>query len=40
MIDQAQRIGRELDVMILGEKHRAVIVPESPFDPDNARLRA
>ena len=33
-------VGRELDVMILGEKHRAVIVPESPFDPDNARLRA
>jgi dimethylglycine dehydrogenase len=33
-------IGRELDVSILGERHRAIVVEESPFDPNNARLRA
>ena len=32
-------VGREFDVLILGEKRRAVVMPESPFDPDNARLR-
>ena len=33
-------IGTELDVSILGERHRAVVVEESPFDPNNERLRA
>ncbi|MEO1197735.1 MAG: FAD-dependent oxidoreductase [Pseudomonadota bacterium] len=33
-------IGTEMDVSILGTKHRARVVEESPFDPDNARLRA
>jgi dimethylglycine dehydrogenase len=33
-------IGSELDVRIFGRDHRAIIVPESPFDPDNLRLRA
>jgi len=33
-------IGQDLDVVILGKPHRATIVAESPFDPDNARLRA
>ena len=33
-------IGTELDVSILGERHRAVVVEESPFDPANERLRA
>jgi dimethylglycine dehydrogenase len=33
-------IGTELDVAILGERHRAVVVEESPFDPQNERLRA
>ena len=33
-------VGQEFDVTILGKNHRAMIVPESPFDPDNLRLRA
>ncbi|WP_407051642.1 FAD-dependent oxidoreductase [Methyloraptor flagellatus] len=33
-------VGTELDVTILGKPHKAVIIPESVFDPDNARLRA
>ena len=33
-------IGTELEVVILGERHRAVIIPESPYDPTNERLRA
>jgi dimethylglycine dehydrogenase len=33
-------IGSEIDITILGRNHRAVVVQESPFDPDNARLRA
>lgn len=33
-------LGTELDVTILGKSHRAVVIPESPFDPDNTRLRA
>ena len=32
-------IGQELDVTILGETRRAVVITESPFDPGNARLR-
>jgi dimethylglycine dehydrogenase len=33
-------LGQELDVSILGKPHRATIIAESPFDPDNLRLRA
>ncbi|MBL8574782.1 MAG: GcvT family protein [Hyphomicrobiaceae bacterium] len=33
-------VGSELDVVILGRKHRAIVIPESPYDPDNLRLRA
>jgi dimethylglycine dehydrogenase len=33
-------VGTELDVTILGKVHRAVVIPESPFDPENRRLRA
>ncbi|WP_026870507.1 GcvT family protein [Inquilinus limosus] len=33
-------IGTELDVTILGKPHRAVVIEESPFDPNNERLRA
>jgi dimethylglycine dehydrogenase len=33
-------IGAELTVRILGNEHKATIVPESPYDPKNARLRA
>jgi dimethylglycine dehydrogenase len=32
--------GTELDIAILGKRHRATIIPESPFDPKNERLRA
>jgi dimethylglycine dehydrogenase len=32
-------IGTELEIRILGENYRAVVVPESPFDPENAALR-
>lgn len=32
--------GTELDIQILGARRRAVVLPESPYDPDNARLRA
>src|SRR5579863_4406256 len=33
-------IGAELDIQVLGEKRRAVVIHDSPFDPDNARLKA
>ena len=32
-------LGQELDIVILGKPHRAVVIAESPFDPDNARLK-
>jgi dimethylglycine dehydrogenase len=32
--------GEEFEVEILGERHPARVIPESPFDPDNERLRA
>jgi dimethylglycine dehydrogenase len=32
-------VGTELDIQVLGEKKRAVVVGDSPYDPDNARLR-
>jgi len=33
-------IGTELEIQILGENYRAVVIPESPYDPENQRLRA
>lgn len=33
-------IGNELEIDILGDRHRVTVLPESPFDPDNERLRA
>jgi dimethylglycine dehydrogenase len=33
-------IGTELDIKILGKLHRATVIPESPFDPANDRLRS
>jgi dimethylglycine dehydrogenase len=33
-------IGSQFEIAILGKRHRATVIPESPFDPDNARLRA
>jgi dimethylglycine dehydrogenase len=32
-------IGQALTVQILGEPHRATVIPESPYDPENTRLR-
>ena len=37
--EQAE-IGGELEISILGTSHKATIIPETPFDPENARLRA
>jgi dimethylglycine dehydrogenase len=31
--------GTDLDIQVLGERRRAIVVGESPFDPDNMRLR-
>jgi dimethylglycine dehydrogenase len=33
-------VGTELEIQILGERRHATIVPESSYDPENARLRA
>jgi len=32
-------IGTELEIVVLGEKHRATVIGDSPFDAENARLR-
>jgi len=32
-------VGAELEITILGEKHGCLVVPESPWDGENARLR-
>jgi len=32
--------GTEVDVMILGQPHRGIVLAEPPFDPTGARLRA
>jgi len=32
--------GSEVEIEILGKRHRATVICESPFDPDNERLRA
>ena len=31
--------GTELAIEILGRRHTVTVIPESPFDPDNAVLR-
>jgi dimethylglycine dehydrogenase len=33
-------VGDEVDVRILGERHRAIVIPDSPYDAKNAALRA
>jgi dimethylglycine dehydrogenase len=33
-------IGDEVDVLILGETRRAIVIPDSPYDAKNAALRA
>jgi dimethylglycine dehydrogenase len=32
--------GTALEIQMLGERHKARIIPDSPWDPENARLRA
>ncbi len=32
--------GNEFDILLLGERHRARIIPEPIWDPRNERLRA
>jgi dimethylglycine dehydrogenase len=34
------RVGDALEIRILGEIHRAIVVPDSPYDPKNAGLRS
>jgi dimethylglycine dehydrogenase len=31
--------GAQFEIEILGKRHRATLIPDSPFDPDNAALR-
>ncbi len=31
--------GTALEIIVLGERRRAIVLPESPFDPENAALR-
>jgi dimethylglycine dehydrogenase len=33
-------LGTELDLTFLGERRRATVIAESPFDPENKRMRA
>jgi dimethylglycine dehydrogenase len=33
-------LGTEMDIQILGERRRATVIGESPYDPENERLRA
>ena len=33
-------LGSNVEISILGTLHKATIIPETPFDPDNQRLRA
>jgi len=35
-----QQIGTELEIEILGEFFKAVVIEESPHDPQNEKLRA
>ena len=34
------QIGTELEISILGKRHKASVIIESPFDPENERLRS
>ena len=31
--------GSQLEIEILGKTHAATVIPDSPFDPNNERLR-
>ena len=32
-------LGTDVEISILGKLHRATIIPQTPFDPGNERLR-
>ena len=32
--------GQELEIDILGKKHKATVIPDSPYDPENVKLRS
>jgi dimethylglycine dehydrogenase len=32
--------GAELEIEILGQRHRAIVIPESAFDAENLALRS
>jgi dimethylglycine dehydrogenase len=34
------QIGADLEMDILGTRHRVTVIPESPYDPENLRLRS
>jgi dimethylglycine dehydrogenase len=31
--------GTQLEMSILGTRHRVAVIPESPYDPENERLK-
>ena len=33
-------VGTEMEIEVLGQRYALVVIDESPFDPDNARLRS
>ena len=33
-------VGTELEMTILDGKHRVTVIPESPYDPENLRLKS
>ena len=33
-------VGTRLEMDILGTRHPVTVIPESPYDPENARLRS
>ena len=37
---ESSQVGEEVDVRILGETRRAIVIPDSPYDPLNKALRA
>ena len=34
------KLGTEIGIKILGDMHKATVIAESPYDPENVRLRA
>ena len=37
---ETANVGTALEIEILGKRHRATVIEESPWDPENKRLRA